>query len=61
MSLFHRTEGLIRCLVMYSGRGDARNGPALLSARLGSGEQETVEDEILTLRVIFAESLVGGI
>lgn len=49
MSLFHRTQGLIRCSVMYSGRGDARDGPALLSARLGSGEQETmVEDEILT-------------
>lgn len=40
------TRGLIRCLVMYSGRGEPGTGSALLSARLGSGEQETVvEDE----------------
>lgn len=48
MSLFHRTQGLIRCLIMYNGRGDARNGPALLFARLVSGEQKMVEDEFLT-------------
>lgn len=47
MSVFHRSLGLIRCLVIDGGGGDG-DGRALLSARLSSGEQEiVVEDETL--------------
>lgn len=47
MFVFHRTQGLIRCLVIDGGRGDGEwPGSAVCQAGLW-GEEIVVEDETL--------------